>query len=106
MLLGTASDKQAQETRLRRLWGWTKSYVQRVGYVYIDFVGPLLLLVAVNMAVDAQDKERFGLGWLHSTSLKDDRVREEQFPAYEPTSAAQRRRADAANAIEYAATAV
>lgn len=88
------------------MWGFTKSYVKHVGQTYLELLGPMLLLVAVNMAVDARDNERFGLGWLHLTSLKDDRVREEKFPSYEPSSAAQRRRNEAANAIEYAAATV
>jgi hypothetical protein len=99
------ADAKAESTA-HKLWGFTKSYVQHVGEAYLSFVGPLLLLVAVNMAVDAHDNERFGLGWLYCTSLKDDRVREEKFPSYEPTSQAQRRRSEAANAIEYAANTV
>ncbi|KAK7194608.1 Archaic translocase of outer membrane 12 kDa subunit [Novymonas esmeraldas] len=106
MFIKGAAGKEGAESTAHRLWGFTTSYAKHVGSVYLDFLGPLLLLVAVNMAVEARDNERFGLGWLHCTSLKDDRVREERFPSYEPGSAAQRRRSEAANAIEYAATSV
>lgn len=105
MFIKGGADKEADST-LKRVWGFTKSYVTHVGQTYLEFLGPLLLLVAVNMAVDAQDNERFGLGWLYNTSLKDDRIREEKFPAYEPSSVAQRRRSEAANAVEYAAATV
>ncbi|KAG5485013.1 hypothetical protein LSCM1_07093 [Leishmania martiniquensis] len=100
------SAKDGEESTAHRLWGFTKSYVKHVGSAYLEFLGPLLLLVAVNMAVETHDSERFGLGWLYCTSLKDDRVREEKFPSYEPSSTAQRRRSEAANAVEYAASAV
>ncbi|KPA76031.1 putative mitochondrial hypothetical protein [Leptomonas pyrrhocoris] len=105
MFIKGSADKEA-DSAVHRLWGFTKSYATHVGQTYLEFLGPLLLLVAVNMAVDAHDNERFGLGWLYCTSLKDDRVREEKFPSYEPSSVAQRRRSEAANAIEYAATTV
>ncbi|AIN96157.1 hypothetical protein LPMP_100870 [Leishmania panamensis] len=106
LFLKGASVKDGGESTVRRLWGFTKSYVKHVGHAYLEFFGPLLLLVAVNMAVETHDNERFGLGWLYCTSLKDDRVREEKFPSYEPCSAAQRRRSEAANAVEYAAATV
>ncbi|CBZ24412.1 conserved hypothetical protein [Leishmania mexicana MHOM/GT/2001/U1103] len=100
------SVRDGGESTARRLWGFAKSYVTHVGHAYLEFLGPLLLLVAVNMAVETHDSERFGLGWLYCTSLKDDRVREEKFPSYEPSSAAQRRRSEAASAVEYAASTV
>ncbi|KAG5510327.1 hypothetical protein JKF63_07655 [Porcisia hertigi] len=100
------SAKDGGESTVHRLLGFTASYVKNVGKAYLDFLGPLLLLVAVNMAVDTRDNERFGLGWLYCTSLKDDRVREEKFPSYEPSSAAQQRRSEAANAVEYVAETV
>ena len=99
------ADKEA-DSKLRRLWGFTKSYVTHVGEAYLSFVGPLLLVAMVGVSCDIQDNEPFGLRWLYYTSLKDDRVREEKFPSYEPTSLAQRRRNEAANAVEYAATTV
>ncbi|KPI84545.1 hypothetical protein ABL78_6407 [Leptomonas seymouri] len=98
----------AKETdnTMRHVWDFTKTYATHVGQAYLEFLGPLLLMVAVNMAVDVHDNERFGLGWLYCTSLKDDRVREEKLPSYEPSSVAQRRRSEAANAIEYATTSI
>lgn len=90
---------------LSRLWGATASYIKNVGKVYIHFIPPMVMMIVLNMAVDSRDKERFGLGWLYCTGLKDDRLREEKFPQFEPSSIAQKRRMDAANALDYAVSA-
>ncbi|CCW71368.1 unnamed protein product [Phytomonas sp. Hart1] len=96
--------KGGEKSRWSKVWYSTKSYFTNVCRVYLDFAGPLLLLVAVNMAIDSQDKERFGLGWLYCTGLKSDQEREVKFPPHEPSSAAQRRRVEAASAVDAVAS--
>ncbi|CCW63569.1 unnamed protein product [Phytomonas sp. EM1] len=94
------TDKSSEESRWGKWWNLTKNYFMDVGHVYLDFAGPLLLMIAANMAIDSQDKERFGLSWLYYTSLKSDQERETKFPPHEPSSAAQRRRVEAASAAD------
>lgn len=93
-------------SKVSKWWKCTKTYVQHVGMVYLSFVPAIASIIMLNAVSLDRDKERFGLGWLHCTSLKNDRVREEKFPQYEPTSIAQQRRCDAAKAVEYATDAV
>lgn len=105
-MLVSKSTEEGSGAWWRGVWSFTQRYVEHVGHAYLDFVGPMLLLFAVNMAVDSTDKERFGLGWLHCASLPNDRVREEELPAHDPSSAAQHRRLEAAKAVEYASTTI
>lgn len=100
MLLRNKSDEE--ESKWDKYWAFAKSYVKNVFNVYLDFVGPALLIMVASQVFDDVDKERFGLGWLYVTSLKDDRAREEKFPAYEPGTSLERRRMEAANAVDYA----
>ncbi|EPY15734.1 hypothetical protein STCU_11801 [Strigomonas culicis] len=92
----------SEETTAERLWDFTRKYVVNVGQAYLSFVGPLMLILVAGAALGAQDKEDFGLRWLRCASIDTDREREEKFPQHEPTTAAQRRRNEAAKAAEYA----
>ncbi|KEG05721.1 hypothetical protein DQ04_18981010 [Trypanosoma grayi] len=102
MLESAVSEK---ESRLSSFFRWTKSYVKHVGAAYLDFAVPVALFFVFNMALDVQDTERFGLAWMHYTSIDNTQEREEKFPAYEPNSAAQRKRLAAASTTEYVAAA-
>ncbi|CAD2222610.1 hypothetical protein AGDE_00379 [Angomonas deanei] len=91
------------ESTFSKLWSFTKGYASSVGSTFLIFVGPLLMVVLTSsiMTNCGQDKEMFGLGWLHLSAIKEDKVREEKFPSYEPSSHMQRRRNEAAKAVDY-----
>ncbi|RNF18207.1 uncharacterized protein Tco025E_04592 [Trypanosoma conorhini] len=98
------SDAADGASRWSGVWRFLKSYTSHVGATYLEFATPVALFFMFNMALDMQDMERFGLAWIHYSRIEDEREREEKFPAYEPGSAPQRKRAKAANTTEYIAS--
>lgn len=77
-----------------------KTYLIHLGLVALEIAIPIMMVFTVGASLDTQDPERFGLGWLHWTRQESDLERETLFPAYEPSSRAQRNRLEAARASE------
>lgn len=66
----------------------TKTYARRLAECYLEFVVPVALFLAFNVALTnhAADPEKLGLLWLNNANLESDEERKARYPLSEPGS--------------------
>lgn len=101
-ITGAKATSAEGSSTVQKLISAATTYLTHVAATFFTFAGAVTLLLTVSAAFPGNDMESFGLGWLYCTSLRDDRVREEKFPLYAPHTPEQRRRSEAAGAVDYA----
>lgn len=96
----------ATPSLFQNCFSWGKSYAAHLLVVAVHVAIPLGMFLSISAAVDGRDQEKFGIEWLQWSRLDSDVARETTFPAYEPTSRAQRHRLEAAQTAEHVVNAV